>query len=421
VPTVTNSWANYYNRQTASDEQLLYAHLLNCVEVESPNVLIERFRRLFIDGVGYPNPEVRQALERIVASNLAEREFMFLLNRSCHILINRWLKHPQYQGAIPKLIALFESVPAKSVLNRTTQRLRERVQRFTKTEQYLALSRLAQVIGRSDGNGNADAKPLGTLINRYPYLYEHCLLTNDSTDEQRQKIWLIRDQKQRKFEIDLSKYITYQQLQGSPNASVEARKNLQIAKNPTLLSDRQLDFALKQFVGKVDGANTYRDLAQQFITYSSRTRSYRTFKEELYEYLTDSIDPKNGKNQFNQQLYKHLQSTLPQNDSQKLSDVLLVGTCRKLLNFLVVESSQQPNHYIFCNLTANFGITPTIGLLLKIALICRQVKPYLEKRFSILFNHYEAYTKDKVEWLVESLENLNIAFSSNFGAINFSY
>jgi hypothetical protein len=98
-----------------------------------------------------------------------------------------------------------------------------------------------------------------------------------------------------------------------------------------------------------------------------------------------------------------------------------VGTCRKLLNFLVVESSQQPNHYIFCNLTANFGITPTIGLLLKIALICRQVKPYLEKRFSILFNHYEAYTKDKVEWLVESLENLNIAFSSNFGAINFSY
>lgn len=430
VLTVTDSWANYHKRQTALDEQLLYAHLLECVEKESPGVLIERFRRLFIDGVGYPNPQIRQAMERIVASNLPEKEFIFLLNRSCHILINRWVMQPRHQGAIPKLIALFETSPTGLAPMRTTQRLRELVQCFTKTEQYLALRRLAQVIGqKNETSANVAAKPLGTLIHRYPCLYEHCLLTNDSTDEHRQKIRLIRDKQQQQFEIDLSKYITYQRLERYRNVSGSLtpqqdsleENRIQVVKNPTLLCDSQLDFALKQFTGKVNGSHTYRDIAQHFLTYSSQTRSYRTFKEELYEYLTASIDPKYGRNQFNQMLYKQLQNTLPQSDSQKVSEVLLVGTCRKLLNFLVVENSQQPRHYIFFDLTANLGITPTIGLLLKIVLICSKVKHDLEKRFSILFNHYEAYTKDKVEWLVESLENLNIALGTNFGSLNFSY
>ena len=130
------------------------------------------------------------------------------------------------------------------------------------------------------------------------------------------------------------------------------------------------------------------------------------------------MNPKYTNGQFGQRLYQQLQNTLPQNDSQKLSDVLLLGTSRKLLNFLIVESAQQPTHYIFGDLTGNLGITPTIGLLLKIVLLCKQVRSYLEQRFAILFNHYEACAKDKVYWLVESLENLNVAFSTNLGSIH---
>lgn len=428
---MNDSWANYYNRQSTADEHLLCAHLLECVEAESPPALIERFRCLFIERTGYHNLQVWYALERIVDSKLAEKEFKFLLNRSCHILINRWLMQPRSHSAIPQLIALFETPPSRPAATKTTQRLRELVQLFTKTEQFLALRRLAQVMSQKhEEDANATAKPLLTLIHRYPCLYENCLLTNDSTDEQRQKVRLIREKQQQQLEIALSEYITYQRLQHYRNVpesvacqkhSLGDQKNVRTKKNPTLLSDRQLDLALKQFVGKVHGSNTHRDLAKQFLTYSSTTRSYRTFKEELYEYLTASIDPRYGKNQFNQQLYKHLQSTLSQNNSQKLSEVLLVGTCRKLLDFLIVESAQEPKHYIFFDLTANLGITSTISLLLKIVLLCRKVKPHLEKRFSILFNHYEAYTRDKVDWLVESLENLNVALSTHFGTTSFCY
>jgi hypothetical protein len=92
-----------------------------------------------------------------------------------------------------------------------------------------------------------------------------------------------------------------------------------------------------------------------------------------------------------------------------------------MLNFLVVESPQKPNHFVFIDLISNIGPTFTVGLLLKIVLICRKVRPYLEKRFSILFNHYESSSQDAVIWLIKVLENLNVALTSNFGKIDLSF
>jgi hypothetical protein len=60
-------------------------------------------------------------------------------------------------------------------------------------------------------------------------------------------------------------------------------------------------------------------------------------------------------------------------------------------------------------------------LLLKIALLSRKAKPHLEKRFSILFNHYESQVINDILWLVESLENLNLALIVNFGTVDLSF
>jgi hypothetical protein len=94
----------------------------------------------------------------------------------------------------------------------------------------------------------------------------------------------------------------------------------------------------------------------------------------------------------------------------------MAGTCRKIFNFMVVESSQKPSHFVFVDLLNNLGATSVIGALLKLVLISRKVKGDLEKRFSVLFNHYANFTKEKVFWLVEALENVNIAFSLNFSS-----
>ena len=133
------------------------------------------------------------------------------------------------------------------------------------------------------------------------------------------------------------------------------------------------------------------------------------------------MDSDYGKRQFNAKLYQQLMDTMPQCDSQKLTDFLIVRTCSQLLNFLVVESPQKPNHYVLIDLLSNIGPTFVMALLLKIILICRRVKPYLEKRFSILFDHYDNSTREAVQWLIQSLENLNVALSTNFGAADLSF
>jgi hypothetical protein len=422
-----STWTAHYNRHVESEEQQLYDHLLRQVQVELPEQLIQRFRALFVDGVGYPDPIIANALDKIISSKAAEQEFKFVLNRCCHILINRWQARPQFQTAIPELVAIFDDAPAKPVTefsrSRSVRRMRELVRLFSESEQYLTLRRLAQVIAQANESANAGNQPLGTLIRRYPYLYEHCLLPEGSTEEQKQTINQLQNQVQRQFDIDLSQYVTYQVRRSQLANSTQQNSNriLQPVKNPTLLSDRELCFALKQFVGKVEGSYTCRDLAQRFLTHVNEVRSYGEFKDDFYQYITASIDPEYGKRQFNNQLHSQLRNILPESNSQKLNDFLMVRTCSQLLNFLVVESSSRPHHFVFIDLITNIGPTLATSLLLKIVLFCRKIKPYLEKRFSILFNHYEFYTRDGVQWLVKAMENLNVALSTNFSSVDLSY
>jgi hypothetical protein len=262
------------------------------------------------------------------------------------------------------------------------------------------------------------------LIRRYPYLYEHCLISEDATFEQKETVRNFQSQIQRKFEIDLSQYVTYKlrRIQMLKNTSpAEANRILRPVNNPTLLSDSELYTTLKHFVGKVEHGNTYHEAAEKFIKYGGQARNFRDFKDDLYEYLVSSVDTQYGKKQFNQKLYKHLQNTLSQADEQKVNDILLVRTCSSLLNFLVVQNQSSPQHFVFLDLISNQGTVPTMGLLLKIVLICRKVKPYLERKFAILFNHYETSTTSTVSWLVGTLEQLNIAFSLNFGNMDLSF
>lgn len=419
-----------YNRQISLEEQKIYDHLLQWIDVESPEQMIQRFRTLFIDGTGYDDQAVVASLDQVVLSKLASEEFRYVLNRCCHILINRWQSRSQSQLAIPKLIELFEATPATTVnihRSRSLRRLRELTRQFTETEQYLTLRRLAQVLSQqAEANAIASNRPLGTLIRRYPYLYEHCLLSDDSTREQQSTVRQIQSEMQRKFEVDLSQYITYQVRRDQLAIATKAFPNapqriIHPVPNPTLLNETEIRQAIHHYVGKVDGSRTYKDLALNFLSQSGHSQSYRSFKDDLYDYIVASVDPEYGKRQFNGQLHSYLKNTLPESNTQRLDDFLIVRTCSQLLNFLVVESPQHPQHYVFLDLVTNLGPVLTTGLLLKIVLLCRKVKPALERRFSILFSHYETYTRDAVQWLVMALENLNVALSAHFGCLDLSF
>ena len=424
---------DHHRHDCYREEQLIYQHLLNLVSKESPNQILDRFRALFIERATYPEPEILLILDKIIVSKNADEEFKFFLNRCCHILINHWHMNPLLHSAIADLIGLFNTKisdttytsKVNNVRFREISRLRQLVKLFIGSEQYLILLRLTQVVNKTVAVAKRqDDQPLMTLIRRYPYLYEHCLMTEDSTFEQKETVRHFQLEVQKKFEIDLSQYVTYKvrRIHLLKNTSTaEANRILRPVNNPTLLTDGELYATLKHFLGKVEHGNTYHESAQQFINYGGQAKNFRNFKQDLYEYLISSVDNSYGKKHFNQKLYKYLQNILPQADEEKVNDLLLMRTCGNLLNFLVVNNKSSPQHFIFLDLISNQGTVPTMGLLLKIVLICGKIKPYLEKKFAILFNHYENSTTNSVGWLVGTLEQLNIALSINFGSMDLSF
>ncbi len=413
-----------YNRPISIEEQAIYDHLLDVIDTETPDQMIERFRHLFIDGTRYPVPHIAEALNTVIGLPSAKDEFRYVLNRCCHILINRWQAHSQNRLEIPKLIHLFETVSEGTTLGYRrysfNRRLVELVKHFRDTEQYLVLRRLAQVLTRvaEESGGN---RQLGTLIRRYPFLYEHCLLSDDHIQEQQCTVRQIQYEVQHQFELDLSKYVTHQirkaKLTRTPNSQT-AQRIIQPASNPTLLSDGMLNSAIKHYAGRVSGGRTYRDLANNFISQSAHSQSFGAFKDDLYQYIVSGVDGEYGKRKFNNQLHSHLKIILPDSDAKPLNDFLIVRTCSQLFNFLVIDGPKTAQHFVFVDLLTNLGPVMTTALLLKILLLCSKVRPYLERRFSILFNHYESYSRDAVEWLISALETLNVALTTNFGKLN---
>ena len=430
---MVSNWTSHSNRSITAEEQQIYDHLLRCVEYETPEQLIERFRALFIDGGGYGDRDVVIALDQVVSNRNMDEHFRFIMNRCCHILINRWQSRRQLQTAIPDLIELFEEGPTRHIneisRGRSIRALHGAVDQFKETDQFATLRRLAQVVSESPAYTRYEgSRPLGTLIRHYPYLYEHCLVSEDSPKEHQQHVRLIQRQAQQKFEVDLSHYVTYRvrrsrlrRQQSDTNANHKTAAKLRPVTNPTLLSDRDLVASLRHFSYGSSG-DSYRGFAKRFQVHSCKAPvRYKAFKDNLYDYIIAGIDPEYGRRQFNNLLHNHLTNTYPDNDDKLLDDFLLVRTCGQLFNFLVLDSQKNPEHFVFIDLINNLGPLSTTGLLLKVLLLCGKVRSYLERRLSILFNHYESATRDTVNWLVQAFENLNIALSLNFGSVDLSH
>ena len=311
---------------------------------------------------------------------------------------------------IPNLSLILE--PESTVPEPETQSLER------DTEQFKALSRLSLILEPKNVVPEPETQSLGILIRRYPYLYPHCLVTKRSTVNEQQDIRTLQLNIQNRYELKLSKFVIY-----LVRKSIRSRQsqNSQIhyaVPNPTLLDEPQLCAALKQFSGKVRNGLTHKNLANRFLLHNKDQKSFRNFKDDLYEYLIDAVEPEYGRRQFNNQLYQQLQMILPDSDQSDFNEFLLLRTCSQLLNFLIVQKPNYPNHFVFVDMLSNLGPINTISLLLKVILICRKAKPYLEKRFAILFDHYENHPQNSVQWLVMAMEHLNIALSSNFGSMN---
>ena len=414
-----DSWSNYSSSPPASLEDVLYQHLQYWRHQEPPQQLIERFCHLFL-GVGqYSDPTVANALMNLADRPGAEQDFKFVLNRCCYTLINLWYTQPRHHWAIPELIKQLETYSPAPAADARASRARTLVQGFTTTEQFAALERLRQIFEtRTEQKARAvtgtEEEPLIHRISHYPFLYNSSLLTKDSGPEQKQNVSDLRKAAEKALGLQLARYQTHQKQIG--------RRIL--PENPTLLEAKDLNRALNYYTGKIDGVRSHKDQAHWFSTYSKTARSFGEFKHDFVDYLIYPLvleAPKYKSNHFTRNLRQYLRETLSEFDSQQLNSFILVETCRRLFNFLVVNGPHRPVFRNFRHLINDVGYDLTMGLLLRIVLFCASAKPWLERCFSVLFNLHEHRSCKDVPWLLTSLEHANVALVTNFNRLGYQF
>jgi hypothetical protein len=405
-------------------EQIIYEHFIHVVRTETPSKVLERFRTLFIEGVNYSDSRILATIESLAFERTAEQSFPLIINRCCYIIVNYWQMQPGGHVPVATLVGMLEHLhDVRMTYSRVVRRLRQLLHIYLQSDDYPKLKRLNFVLNGDISTKNTIAeRPLGTLINRYPYLYEHSLVSEERTFENVETIKRVQRDLRREQEINLSHYLTYQVRRSRIKAQLgrEAADNLPTVVNPTLLSTKELGMAFGHFAGKAEGDASYQDLSRGFVSHLEMQPIVKTFKGDLFDYIVSGVNPSYGKRSFNDRLYKAIYSISPDRDYQRLDEIGLLRVCTHVLNHLVIESPSNPQHFVFMDMINNLGSVFTTGLLLKVVLICQKVKPLLESRLSILFNHYESSQCKGVPWLVKSLENWNVAGAIHFGKVDAS-
>jgi hypothetical protein len=405
-------------------EQIIYEHFIHVVRTETPSQVLERFRILFIEGVNYPDSRIFNTIESLAFDRTAEQSFPLIINRCCYIMVNYWQMQPTGNVPVATLVGMLETLhDVRMTYSRVVRRLRQLLHIYLQSDDYPKLKRLNCVLNGESSTKNTIAdRPLGTLITRYPYLYEHSLVSEERTFENVETIKRVQKQLRRDQETYLSHYLTYQVRRSRIKAQLgrDAADNLPPVANPTLLSTKELGMAFGHFAGKAEGNATYKDLSNGFVAQLQMQPIIKTFKGDLFDYIVSGVNPSYGKRSFNDRLYKTIYSISPDRDYQRLDELGLLRICTHVFNHLVIESPSNPQHFVFIDMINNLGSVFTTGLLLKVVLICQKVKPLLESRLSILFNHYESSQCKGVPWLVKSLENWNVAGAIHFGKVDAS-
>ncbi|MEN9227366.1 MAG: hypothetical protein Q6L54_01755 [Gloeomargarita sp. HHBFW_bins_205] len=399
------------------DEEVIYAGVYRWVRQETPEQVLARFWELFTELRG--EASVVRALERVVSHGDAPKRFRYILNRCCYILVNYWRNQPQYREAMDRLVELLRRpTPVRGLdRGRPVGTLRRLFAGFAQTDLYLRLYQTVALLEASDEP--ADDRPLADLLRRYPYLYAAQLAGGEDRQllrEQQEVVQQLQTETQRQFEYQLARYVTYEY-----RRALGADKNCQPVKNPTLLSNQELYWALKCFGGRGENGLTYQERAEKFLQENPQGQNYRLFKQNLAHYVLSTLPPGINRDTFARQLYKFMEGLFPQFDDQGVDDFLLTRTCSRLLNCLVTDGAQPGNHQTFIDLLCQLGPTRLVGLLLKIVLICRKVKGYLERLLGHLFDYYAEKLQGEVRWLIKVLENFKVAFSLHFGVVDLRF
>ena len=412
--------------QQAKQEKKIYEYLRHAVQIKPPQEMLREFRYLFLELV-HTDKEVRHSLENIVLAKHKEDIFFQILTYCCHILINSWSQLKENHTYILELIEIFnpQTIPLRKSNSRSRQKLFILVKKFSQSEEYNNLKRIAKFINNSTQVEFKEQSLISDLLPHYYYLYSSVLLGKEHTPETTNLIISLQQKCQENFESELAKHIIYRsrlvQIARAEQLSNRAGKIIKRVKNPTFLGEKEFKNCLKQYLNNTNGRGTIYQNTKHFLIEAAFLNSYKDFKVSLYQYLTSDLEKSNNKGSAVKKILKQaIDGISKEYDHHPCTDQLILKTCQRLLRLLIIDTTRHGSHYQLIELIMNLGTSQTTALLMKIVLIAPCAKSDLEQRLGILFSFYESRTIEEAKWLVKLLENVLIASSFYFGNVDLS-
>ncbi|MCU0567101.1 MAG: hypothetical protein MUF49_10950 [Oculatellaceae cyanobacterium Prado106] len=375
-------------QRTLPPQEMLCEFLLSMVKTRSPEQTLSAFQQLFIE-YNLPDPAYLEALTEMLLAN-QEEDFRNLLRRACYILINNW-DMARCHSAIHRLIQAFDNPILQEESDaQLLGHLRGWLRNFIASQDFAELRLLT---ARYEDRGN------GHWSRRYTsYLLAPQYANPENPLEQRQVAQKLSQELKDKFKFDLAMYT-------ARSESVHATPKL--LANPTSLGDEVLRL-IKKVVTK-RGSYSYPSVAKLFLQQTAN-QSYQTFKKSLLQYLFFGVAPDDFAQELRQELSHKLTDLYSSQHDQPINEAILLRTANRLVEYLTIDRTGEPSP-LFLRLSSQKNPLVLVILLLKLTLICRNVKTQLEISVATLVQYYESYAEDECAWVIQFLELLNIVMT----------
>lgn len=370
-------------------QEAIYRFILQNVKQRHPETALQEFKLLFLDYADTVDSEPLLALGEIISQNDAQA-FRNTLKRSCYIMINHWEASRTY-GYSKKLVQLFSSVKiTQEAQSESLNRQRLWLANFVNSGEFQQLQLFA---AKYEGDNKAH------WSHRYAsYLLVPQYLDVNNPVEQREAARALSAQLKNQFKFDLAIYTARSQ-------SAVSRDKM--PKNPTLLGDDVLRL-IKTIVAK-RGALSYTNLANIFIKQTEKL-NYHQFKLSLSRYLLFSSVNKEFVESSNKKFSQKLNSLYPEHQEQTMDEALVSKTCNRVIEYLTTEDYQNPSE-IFLLFVQQGNPLTLIVVLLKIVLMCKNVRPHLEYCIATLIQYYRNYPEEDCKWVINFCEMFNITLA----------
>lgn len=400
----------YLIRPDTLEQRDLYTYIRDLASFDDTDA-IERFYRLLWDGNAHPNETVANALKAVVMAPDFEQNSLNIINRCYYTLINLWHMKADKGDALTELILWLEDMPASRAQNRVIRKLRAALQTYHQDQRYMVLKQHLRLIDSPDdadvngchgdsGEDNTQSWYFGDLFQDYFFLYEAGTQTPDISNTAiplNQGICYKRNQKLKQFGQDLNRF--YVRSQHTDRASHA---------NPTHLSDPELLGAIKLYRPK--RPHSFKHQADHFQTSTRLVRSAGEFKHLLLDHVIQPIAQVGPRcqrrvEQVLQAAMTDFQTNVP------LTQVVRIQMFSRLVNAIVSDNSEVG--YSFYDLVERVGTNFITSLLLNIVLSCKRVRFDLEKRFAYLYHQFFNTENEKLQWLMEAFDHMNVALALN--------